>query len=81
METLTSLVSGLLPGIWGYVIAGVTGLAAIFGLYLKGRSDQKTKTKLREAEKFNKTAKAIDDVDEITDATDAREFLRNRRKR
>lgn len=68
----------LLGDLTGYMVAAVGVVAAVLGVYFKGRGDQKAKINRELDKAYRETRKRIDDAETFTDATDAREFLRNR---
>lgn len=41
MGWIVELLDGGLPSIWPYILMGVTALLGAFGIYRKGRKDQK----------------------------------------
>lgn len=52
------MISALWGKLWGYVVAAGAILATIGGIYLKGRSDQKQKTELKDITDANAIRKA-----------------------
>lgn len=50
------LISGLVPNLWGYLAAAGAAIAAIAGVYFKGRADAKAKADLRDLKKTVKGA-------------------------
>lgn len=79
MELITNLISGVLGGVWGYVVAGAGVVVAFLGAYFKGRSDAKKKAKTEQLERYQGTRKDMDDAEIFDDPGVAREFLRNRK--
>ena len=57
------LISGLVPNLWGYLAAAGAAIAAIAGVYFKGRSDAKAKADLRDLKGFKKTTERMQDAD------------------
>ena len=57
------MISGLVPNLWGYLAAAGAAIAAIAGVYFKGRSDAKAKADLRDLKGFKKTTERMQDAD------------------
>lgn len=68
----------LIGDLSGYLIMAAGAVAAVVGVYFKGRTDTRAKINRELDEAYRETRKRIDDAETFTDATDAREFLRNR---
>jgi outer membrane murein-binding lipoprotein Lpp len=52
------MISAILSTLWPYLLAGIGALAAVFGIYTKGRSDAKAKA---EAKILKRTIAAKDE--------------------
>jgi ABC-type sugar transport system substrate-binding protein len=50
---MTALIGTLLSDWWPQIVAGFAAAAAALGLYVKGRSDQKSKTELKDLRDAN----------------------------
>ena len=76
MTILTLLWRFTIGGAWKWLAAG----AGLVGLYLKGRSDAKSKAEVRDLKGFKKTTERMQDADAAMgdDPTALREWLRNR---
>jgi hypothetical protein len=74
------LISGLVPNLWGYIAAAGAAIAAIAGVYFKGRADAKAKADLRDLKGFKKTTERMQDADAAMgdDPAVLRDRLRNR---
>lgn len=68
----------LLGDLSGYLVAAVGVVAALLGVYFKGRGDQKNKINRELDEAYIETRERQDNAETFTDATDARAFLRGR---
>lgn len=72
---MTGLIAGLLAEFWKPLAAGAAALLAGFGLYLKGKSDQKQKAKLDDVTTANQIRK--DGADARAGAAVQPDSLRN----
>lgn len=74
----------LLPGIWGYVAAGVGVIAALIGAWFKGTRDANAKHELERlnnyVERRNRIEDAVRETDGMSD-DDVAEWLRKRSER
>lgn len=62
-DVIWDLISGLVPNLWGYLIAAGTALLGVMGIYIKGRRDAKAKADLRDMKGFKKTTERMQDAD------------------
>ena len=72
------LITGLVPNLWGYLAAAGAAIAAIAGVYFKGRSDAKAKRDLRD---LKANAKTIEEVLRETPSDDSADDIRDRMRR
>jgi hypothetical protein len=69
------LISGLVPNLWGYLIAAGTALLGVLGIYIKGRRDAKAKADMRDLKANSKT---IEEVLRETPSDDPADAIRQR---
>lgn len=75
------MLSWILTSRAGQAVAAVlAGLLAVFGVYIKGRSDAKQKAEAQKARDYIDTRKRIDEVDSDPLPPDVRDWLRERGK-
>ncbi len=75
-EFIISLLGG--GGLWGILAAAGAALAAVVGMYLKGRADGAGAVKRKADKLYIKTRKAMDDAEITDDPSSAAEWLRRR---
>lgn len=70
------MIQKLFAKFWGYVVSALAGIIALFGLYIKiksdGEKDAVNKIKEKEAENFRKVVSERDQINSDWDAVDAK---------